>query len=276
MITAIETVYNGCKYRSRLEARWAVFFDTLNINFEYEKEGFEIDGERYLPDFWIKDWNCWIEIKPNILRKNYIQNDEQDKIITEKVFRLCRKLSDNKNDVVLLIGGTPWIDGTESLNNLNEKDRFSFNYEIIVFYPKTIMESCNFNEALKKTKFSIEMETKGIFNRLSQEFYSSSETNSLYWFIQKQYLENPHYFKKPMPEMGNTKALIEADKIYYLNRHDEENIHWKYDLCNDKYAFKIIQNKMYLADIFDAREYQDKKLLKAYIEAKKARFEHFK
>jgi len=52
MIKAIETIYNGYRFRSRLEARWAVFFDTLNLPWEYEPEGFEFDGGlRYLPDF---------------------------------------------------------------------------------------------------------------------------------------------------------------------------------------------------------------------------------
>ena len=41
-IKPIETVYNGYRFRSRLEARWAVFFDTLGIEYEYEKEGYEI------------------------------------------------------------------------------------------------------------------------------------------------------------------------------------------------------------------------------------------
>ena len=51
----IETPYNGYRFRSRLEARWAVFFDTLGIEYEYEPEGFELgDGVRYLPDFRIK------------------------------------------------------------------------------------------------------------------------------------------------------------------------------------------------------------------------------
>lgn len=63
-IQAIETVYKGYRFRSRLEARWAVFFDTLGVKYEYEKEGFELgDGLRYLPDFWLPDYDCWIEIK---------------------------------------------------------------------------------------------------------------------------------------------------------------------------------------------------------------------
>ena len=44
MIKAIETEYSGHKFRSRLEARWAVFFDSLGIKWEYEPEGFETDA----------------------------------------------------------------------------------------------------------------------------------------------------------------------------------------------------------------------------------------
>jgi hypothetical protein len=35
-IKPIETEYGGYKFRSRLEARWAVFFDTAKIKYEYE------------------------------------------------------------------------------------------------------------------------------------------------------------------------------------------------------------------------------------------------
>lgn len=60
----IETVYNGYRFRSRLEARWAVFFDTLGIKYEYEKEGYDLGVNGwYLPDFWLPEYKCWIEIK---------------------------------------------------------------------------------------------------------------------------------------------------------------------------------------------------------------------
>ena len=63
-IKAIETIYNGYRFRSRLEARWAVFFDALGIRYEYEKEGFELDdGTRYLPDFYLPEVKTWVEIK---------------------------------------------------------------------------------------------------------------------------------------------------------------------------------------------------------------------
>lgn len=64
----IETRYAGCRFRSRLEARWACFFDELGIAWKYEPQGYEIprpDGStlRYLPDFWLPDMDLWAEVK---------------------------------------------------------------------------------------------------------------------------------------------------------------------------------------------------------------------
>lgn len=63
---AIETRYKGYRFRSRLEARWAVFFDALRIKWEYEQEGFELSGgERYLPDFFLPSFEkgIYVEVK---------------------------------------------------------------------------------------------------------------------------------------------------------------------------------------------------------------------
>lgn len=59
----IETLYNGYRFRSRLEARWAVFFDALKVEYEYEVEGFDLDGVWYLPDFWLPKLSVWFEVK---------------------------------------------------------------------------------------------------------------------------------------------------------------------------------------------------------------------
>jgi hypothetical protein len=61
---AIETIYKGYRFRSRLEARWAVFFDALNWRYEYELEGFDLGSVWYLPDFYLSDYDLWVEIKP--------------------------------------------------------------------------------------------------------------------------------------------------------------------------------------------------------------------
>lgn len=59
----LETVYAGHRFRSRTEARWAVFFDALGIRWDYESEGFDMDGVLYLPDFLLGDLDLWVEIK---------------------------------------------------------------------------------------------------------------------------------------------------------------------------------------------------------------------
>ena len=90
MIAAIETVYNGYRFRSRLEARWAVFFDALGIKYEYEKEGFSLASGPYLPDFWLPAYECWVEIKGNIP--------------TERERRLAEELRDLNYPVCLFYG----------------------------------------------------------------------------------------------------------------------------------------------------------------------------
>lgn len=63
-IKAIETEYAGCRFRSRLEARWAVFFDNLGVRWLYEPQGYVLgNGEPYLPDFWLPDAQLWVEVK---------------------------------------------------------------------------------------------------------------------------------------------------------------------------------------------------------------------
>lgn len=81
-IGAIETRYAGHVFRSRLEARWAVFFDELKIEWQYELQGFVVDGSRYLPDFYLPRQNTWCEVKgdPNGIRSDF---DRMVKILSE-------------------------------------------------------------------------------------------------------------------------------------------------------------------------------------------------
>lgn len=70
-IAAIETRYAGCRFRSRLEARWAVFFDHLSIEWEYEPQGYLVgpwdEHQRpYLPDFWLPATDTWVEVKGDL------------------------------------------------------------------------------------------------------------------------------------------------------------------------------------------------------------------
>jgi hypothetical protein len=79
--TAIQTEYNGYLFRSRLEARWAVFFDAMGIEYEYEPEGIVLsDGSLYLLDFYLPDFRCYFEVK----RKS-VKGTEKEKIAMAKI-----------------------------------------------------------------------------------------------------------------------------------------------------------------------------------------------
>jgi hypothetical protein len=90
-IKAIETRYKGYRFRSRLEARWAVFWDEMCIGYEYEKEGFDLgDLGYYLPDFWIPAQRAWVEIK--------------GQAPTEGELAKCARLAERGDLVFLLYG----------------------------------------------------------------------------------------------------------------------------------------------------------------------------
>ncbi|SHH14052.1 MULTISPECIES: hypothetical protein [Desulfosporosinus] len=92
---AIETRYKGYRFRTRLEARWAVFFDALGVRWEYEKEGFELStGDLYLPDFWLPDDKLWVEVK----------GEQPD----DRYHGMLSDFSEDMNCAVLLVVGIPW------------------------------------------------------------------------------------------------------------------------------------------------------------------------
>lgn len=74
-IQAIETQFDGHLFRSRTEARWAVFFKEMGWKYQYEVEGFNLNGVRYLPDFFLPELDCWFEVKGSIPTQ-----DEADKL----------------------------------------------------------------------------------------------------------------------------------------------------------------------------------------------------
>jgi hypothetical protein len=105
MLKAIETLYKGYRFRSRLEARWAVFFDALGMQWVYEPEGVRLpDGVKYLPDFWIPilcedhphypNAGYWLEIKPMLLTA-----DQHTK---------CKSLAVCSGHSVCILAGQPW------------------------------------------------------------------------------------------------------------------------------------------------------------------------
>ena len=65
-LTPLETEYQGYRFRSRLEARWAVFFTMIGIPWLYEHQGFDVEGRWYLPDFYFPTLDIYGEVKPTL------------------------------------------------------------------------------------------------------------------------------------------------------------------------------------------------------------------
>lgn len=91
----IETVYKGRSFRSRLEARWAVFFDFLGWKWEYEP----CDFSGWIPDFVIVGKHTvYVEVKPVVS----LPQDVVEKIDSSE----CK-------DEVLIVGMTIPVGSTE-------------------------------------------------------------------------------------------------------------------------------------------------------------------
>lgn len=88
---AIQTQYKGYHFRSRLEARFAVMFQSLGLKWQYEPEGYDL-GEAgwYLPDFYLPELDVWVEVKAKPLNA-----EERDKafalssMTNKPVIELC-------------------------------------------------------------------------------------------------------------------------------------------------------------------------------------------
>lgn len=107
-IKAKPTLYKGIEFRSRLEARWAAFFDLLEWKWEYEP----CDFNGWYPDFVIfgkvdygkSGRNIYVEVKPIIEFSREVGN------------RMANSLPDSFNGEAILVGQRPFdIDDSISI-----------------------------------------------------------------------------------------------------------------------------------------------------------------
>lgn len=115
-IKAIETRYAGCRFRSRLEARWAVFFDYLGISWRYEPEGFWLsNGVKYLPDFYLPELDTWVEVK-GVLRPADL------KVLVRAAVELPRDSDIIATASLLLLGDIPASSGAPTFTAFTKAD----------------------------------------------------------------------------------------------------------------------------------------------------------
>jgi hypothetical protein len=87
---SIKTMINGTLFRSRLEAKWATFFNLLGWKYEYEP--YDLDG--WIPDFVLLGADeILVEVKP------YLALEDFD---TSKIFNAMQKTEKSLKEILLV------------------------------------------------------------------------------------------------------------------------------------------------------------------------------
>jgi len=123
-IKPIPTTYAGVNFRSRLEARWAAFFDLACWSWDYEP--FDLEG--WTPDFLLrtKSGNILVEVKPIELMRPI-------SLSTAAAYR--KAVLHHRDHVLLLLGIAPLMDDGDPIGSLlipegQARSDFEFVYEL--------------------------------------------------------------------------------------------------------------------------------------------------
>jgi len=142
------TYYNATLFRSKLEAKWAVFFDRLGIDYEYENESYLCsDGSQYTPDFYLpfvttrgQNGGTFIEIKP----MSYIHDSDYE----------VRIISAIKPNNLVLFKGEPYpnADPVYSFDNSFNNDNVQLSpyvddHMMFMYCPKCGTMKIEFSES---------------------------------------------------------------------------------------------------------------------------------
>lgn len=236
-IKPIETIYKNYRFRSRLEARWAVFFDALKIRWEYEKEGYVLPSGAYLPDFWLPDLRVWVEIKPGNYEQVWELATNPD---AHRAMTLAGELATAlKQDVVVLFG-YPYIgEGDFDLErSWDYRGMFIFGDDQSPFLDGAFMLQRYYGETLA--------------GFLRENGYDAPEWDGT---------------------LQDMRRLAALDMAYFRKQYGREHHSWRYGILEEVMWSITPDNKVTLASYLNQR-YWGKRLYNAGHKAQQARFEH--
>jgi hypothetical protein len=101
--SSVDIWYDDYHFRSKTEARWAYFFNEVmdESSWRYEPNLYNVDGELYLPDFYLVENEVFVEIK--------------GKQPSEKARHHATILSEKEDPVVIFCGPPYKIDNEKSV-----------------------------------------------------------------------------------------------------------------------------------------------------------------
>jgi hypothetical protein len=170
-VRPIETVYQGYRFRSRLEARWAVFFDALGVAWDYELQGFDLGGVRYLPDFWLSTVRMWAEVKPVPF--------------TPEEVRKCELLADASERPVLKLVGVPTFRSYWAVEPSEAGERWELDYLLDDQYLESeerfYNSPCLGNEADASEEFDQSPRTRAAYGAARAARFEYGEQGAAGW-----------------------------------------------------------------------------------------------
>lgn len=185
-IKAIETMYNGYRFRSRLEARWAVFFDTLKVRWQYEPEGFQLpSGNRYLPDFYLTDLDLWIEIKPGDAPQYWGRDAMPLSAEWTRPLELAYEFAHSSGNDIAILYGTPhymphtWEYGEQKLSYVamyfwgGFDKRAAFEYGLEHYFVGTLGEFLR-GKGFDAPDFDYTMKTADALMNMDRQYYAAT------------------------------------------------------------------------------------------------------
>ncbi len=221
----IETKYNGYKFRSRLEARWAVFFDTLNIEYRYESEGYSLEGTPYLPDFWLPKQDCFVEIKGEKPTEEEMQKAKLLSLYTGKyVFVFYGNIKfphEDKDRGTSTFGFTdPGIFAT-SADESTEIEVHTAR-EVLVLFQK-----------LKEADLEVEFENGQIFFRQTEYTWEINDADQLAHVAQSQHVAATQLIPLLRQHKDDIAAAITVEEGWTVSFVDQLRMpSWKWYECS--------------------------------------------
>ena len=256
MIKPIETVYNGYRFRSRLEARWAVFFDAFGTVYQYEPEGFDLGkAGYYLPDFWLPELKFWIEIKGRKPSKSEILK--------------AASFAWNGDKNIAVVYGDCYVKDAESCANYRDQGANKFSdYDIFIFVGDFTTEAlwggldygliANFERLVKMLR---DRKSEGYqFSMDIPDWDCANETAKKLIKLDKEYWKQEYGGKHYKWVYGNSTTCHHPSRP----RDDDEIINFV-DVNGE---LKMAYVKCYYSWA------QSPAILEAYCAARSARFEH--
>lgn len=143
-VKPLPTEYNGVLFRSRTEARWAVYFDALGIEWHYEPQHFRLsDGGFYKPDFYLPRMGfvadgggsvgMYVEVKP--------------RNAPDGMFDKARAFAETMSQTVLLLDGGPRASRFKIYVGRMDMEFERFNDGLLAaFHPKYLPGGVNADE----------------------------------------------------------------------------------------------------------------------------------